>query len=852
MSDDTDPSQLDIASRSALEAGLLARRRMRQSSNEPDVASHSGQMALSAAQKSIWFSQLLAPSSPKYNIVLAERIEGSLDADCLSRAFDNLVARHDVLRLRFEHSGEGPRARISDEAPRLSIADLRATPAMDRDDKAQSLVDAEGEIPIDISREPCVRASLHRFAEDDSLLIIVVHHIASDEWSTRTLREDLGELYRAHLLNVPPKLGPLKFQYADAAAYLEARQKSQSHKEVLQRWAEQLEGARPDDGLPRSQVSKAKTGAAFEVVLRMPSDVVAEFDRVGSDGGATPYMTMLAACLCFLHARTGRDDLAIATQIAGRSRPEMAKLIGPFTNTAVIRSQIGPDSSFLDVLESVRKQILDALTHQDTRYEALIKHMRMPRSVDAAPFACIMFTHRQTFGKLELADGLSSLAYRPRRKETKNNLWISVIDVEDGRDIRLVYDSGIYTRDDMQSAIGELDAIVRKIALVPHVSVAELCALVEPSCSSQIDGECPQDSQVDASTYDQPVASSDLELVSRLWADVLGTDPSHPDVSFFDAGGDSLLMMRLVNRLEEAASVTISLSEAFHASTAGMLAACVSKQRKTTVQSDECDRLIEPLVKDGARDAERPRFFLVSGGGGHVAPFARVAARMGDRWQGLGILDPMIFDDEPAIGTIEDLARRMAHALKSADADGPWILAGYSAGGRAVYEIARQLRAEGGIAGCVILDAGISREDLRGETFRLLRKVKRAGRVGIRSISDRIAESRAHGKMTVDLQGRRFRKISDHQHGRLLRYKPTASDTPVVLIRATESKRARRSADYGWRRVAHFLGVVDTPGDHWNCFKDENSGPFSDAFARGLQMMSEQLAMEISERGSEP
>jgi thioesterase domain-containing protein len=92
------------------------------------------------------------------------------------------------------------------------------------------------------------------------------------------------------------------------------------------------------------------------------------------------------------------------------------------------------------------------------------------------------------------------------------------------------------------------------------------------------------------------------------------------------------------------------------------------------------DRLIEPLTPPRAGPA-RPRWFLVSGGGGHVAPFAPVVRLLEARWEAIGVLDQALFDEEPPIARIEDLAVRMAAAVRSVDPEGPWILAGYSAGG---------------------------------------------------------------------------------------------------------------------------------------------------------------------------
>jgi thioesterase domain-containing protein len=226
-----------------------------------------------------------------------------------------------------------------------------------------------------------------------------------------------------------------------------------------------------------------------------------------------------------------------------------------------------------------------------------------------------------------------------------------------------------------------------------------------------------------------------------------------------------------------------------------------------------------------------------------VAPFAPVVRRLEARWEAIGVLDPALFDEEPPIARIEDLAARMAAAVRSVDPEGPWILAGYSAGARAVHEMARILRAEGGAAGCVILDAGPGNRSLSGAALRVAHMLKRQGRMAARAVSDRIAA--ASGKAVgVEAERRRYRRISDVQHGRLLRHWTRPSDAPVALVRAASQNSSTRGEDYGWAKAAQLLGVFVTPGDHFNCFMNDNVPAFAETLERGLLAVSAALCHE--------
>lgn len=190
------------------------------------------------------------------------------------------------------------------------------------------------------------------------------------------------------------------------------------------------------------------------------------------------------------------------------------------------------------------------------------------------------------------------------------------------------------------------------------------------------------------------------------------------------------------------------------------------------------DRLIEPLVAEARKGDARPRYCLVAGGGGHVAPFSPVARLIDATWHGLGVLDPALFDEDPAIQSIEDLAKRMALAIRSVDPDGPYLLARHSAGGRTVPAIARQLRCGVGEAGCALLDAGA-------------------------------------GSQGVEAERRRYRRISHRRHGGPLRHRVAVTDTPVALVRAVGvgAEPSGDRADHGWPRAARLVAMIDTPGD---------------------------------------
>jgi len=175
---------------------------------------------LSCAQERLWFLHQLAPNSPLYNILVPIRLTGALEATALRKALEGVVARHEALRTRFISQADEPFQIV--DPPRevdLREIDLSREPEPDRAGKYQEIVSAEAHLPFDLSHDPMLRALLVKLAPEEHRLILSIHHIVSDGWSTDVLLRELLLLYRAQITHEPPTLEPLPIQYADFAAW---------------------------------------------------------------------------------------------------------------------------------------------------------------------------------------------------------------------------------------------------------------------------------------------------------------------------------------------------------------------------------------------------------------------------------------------------------------------------------------------------------------------------------------------------------------------------------------------------------------------------------------------------------
>ncbi|HEX8390771.1 MAG TPA: amino acid adenylation domain-containing protein, partial [Longimicrobium sp.] len=156
-------------------------------------------LPLSFAQERLWVLDRMEPGSALYNVPSAMRLRGALDAGALERALGEIVRRHEALRTVFREGEGGPvQVIVPLTGFVLPVEDLSALEAASREAELARLADADAMRPFDLAAGPLFRATLLRLADDEHVLLLCIHHIASDGWSMGVLYRELSALYGAY------------------------------------------------------------------------------------------------------------------------------------------------------------------------------------------------------------------------------------------------------------------------------------------------------------------------------------------------------------------------------------------------------------------------------------------------------------------------------------------------------------------------------------------------------------------------------------------------------------------------------------------------------------------------------
>ncbi|SOB88724.1 non-ribosomal peptide synthetase [Streptomyces sp. 1331.2] len=341
---------------------------------------------LSPAQSRLWLLSMLNEGSPEFNVTLAWRIRGPLDTTLLRRSLATVVARHDPLRTRFPTTGSATVQLVEPEADvPWRTDDIRAVPADAREEALSQAVREEALTPFALDTAPLLRARAVQLADDDLAVVLTLHHLITDGWSTGILVDEWGTAYHALAAGRTPRFEPLAECYGDDATRRRERIDSGALQESLAWWRKRLDGVEPLE-LPADRPRTRQRdwhGATVDTLWQgQRFDALTAFARAHR---TTLFTVLVAALKVVLSRYAGSRDIAVGLPVAGRDRTGTEDLVGLFFDTVVLRTDLSGAPTFAQLLERVQEGLLDAYDHQDVPFEQIVEALAPERDAGRTP-----------------------------------------------------------------------------------------------------------------------------------------------------------------------------------------------------------------------------------------------------------------------------------------------------------------------------------------------------------------------------------------------------------------------------------------------------------------------------------
>ncbi|WP_179467261.1 non-ribosomal peptide synthetase [Mycolicibacterium vinylchloridicum] len=433
---------------------------------------------LSAAQLRSWFQYRVDGPSPVNNIPFAARLTGPCDVDALVAAVGDAVARHEILRTVYREIDGVPHQTVETAdavgVRRLEGADSAWLTAQLNSERAHRF-DLESELPIRIAvlRTP-----------EETVLSMVVHHIAADHWSAGVLFTDVLTAYRARREGRAPSWQPLPIQYRDYAAWqVELLSDAELMDAQRDYWVRQLDGLPEDTGLrpdlPRPPMAG---GAGAAIPLRFDAHVRERLTALSRELGITEFMLLQTAIAVVLHKAGGGNDIPLGTPVAGRTDAELDRLVGFFVNILVLRNDLSGNPTLREVLLRTREMALAAYANSDLPFDRVVDAVNPVRSLSRNPLFGVVVHVREEMPEDQLieagGDGETRFtALEPTFDVAHADLSVNFFVGDDGYRGHLIYRTELYHDSTMHRFANWLGQVIEAFATDPDATLRDVTLL---------------------------------------------------------------------------------------------------------------------------------------------------------------------------------------------------------------------------------------------------------------------------------------------------------------------------------------------------------------------------------------
>ncbi|HEY2739235.1 MAG TPA: amino acid adenylation domain-containing protein, partial [Thermoanaerobaculia bacterium] len=304
--------------------------------------------------------------------------------------------------------------------------------------------------------------------------LLNVHHTIADGWSLQVLCQELGELYAASLEGRPARLPELPIQYADFASW-QRRWLAETQEKELAYWETRLGGevaaAEIPTDRPRPAVQTFRGGQRQRV---LSEDLTARLKRFGLAESTTLFMTLLAAMQALLSRHSGEHDVAVGVPVAGRQWAGTEELIGCFLNTLVLRTDTSGEPSFRALAARVRTVTLEAWSHQNVPFEAVLARLDLRRDLSRSPLFQVLFNLLNLPATEVSLPGLELRALAPAEVPSKLDMTFYISENDASLGIGLVYNADLFDAARMEDLLAQLEMFLEEALEKPEEPVTAL------------------------------------------------------------------------------------------------------------------------------------------------------------------------------------------------------------------------------------------------------------------------------------------------------------------------------------------------------------------------------------------
>jgi amino acid adenylation domain-containing protein len=426
------------------------------------------------SQRRLWMLSQLDGGTHAYRIMGAKEFRGRLHVEHFLKAFDYAVKRHESLRTYFKVDEKG---RLQQHV--LPPHQFEYKVAIEELSGVEEYIKTSFADTFNLLQAPLFQAALIKLNEEHFVFLFSIHHIVADGWSIELLTAEVLEAYNQLQSGNEPSLSALSVQFKDYAVWLQETEKQESFAQSKAYWIAQFQGELPVFKLPVAKHRPAiKTFNGKQLSYSYSKEFSERLKQFAQQQHVTPFMMLLSAVRLLLCRYGNEYDVTIGTPIAGREHPDLENQVGLYLNTLAIRTQLDANDTFIQAIEKEKQRLLEAYSHQQFPFDALVESMNLERDASRSPLFDVMVVlqNQQQLAHFRGSKAVNEIAageYRLPSNTSKFDLTFT-FEEKDVFSLEIEYNTDIYDESFVSSIFYHLERSVLSGIQDPDIKIKEI------------------------------------------------------------------------------------------------------------------------------------------------------------------------------------------------------------------------------------------------------------------------------------------------------------------------------------------------------------------------------------------
>ena len=550
---------------------------------------------LSPAQQGMLFETLASPHSGIHLEQGAWKISGALDAELFEQAWQELMARHAILRTGFVWQNQKEPLQIvlrQVDVP-LVVDDWREIATTEQEERLDAELREQRQDGFKLQKPPLLRLRLLRTDDETWYFLWTHHHILMDGWCRPLLLRELFTLYGALATGEELDL-PRSLPYREYITWL--RKQDPAATEAF--WREALGEVLQPTALGRETPSAEPADEHFgQLRASLSEDETEALKQLVQDHRLTLNTLVQGVWALLLGRYSGRDKVVFGVTVSGRPAEleGVESTVGLFINTLPLVVEISPPSALGPWLGDLQETNAEMRRFEQVASGQIQQWSPVPGALPLYE-SLLVFENYPTGPASSSSTGL---AVEPRRSSgmggrTRHPLtWL--ISCGSRLHLQLIYHGHRIEHAAAERVVEHFQDLLKHLAT--H-RAQTLQTLLEAVPQGEIPTVRPRPERRVEGKGGMPPRNSIEEALVLIWSEVLGVPGLGIEDSFFDLGGHSQLALQLVALVRRAFQLEIPLRTLFDNPTVATLGAEIARRQGREEAYEEDLAALPTVVPD--------------------------------------------------------------------------------------------------------------------------------------------------------------------------------------------------------------------------------------------------------------